>query len=295
MFLHSVLQFFSDHATAIQVAFYAAILGGFWIFEWRQTGRHTLRKLGHTGFNATFMLLALPVQLAMMSLVLALSHWCTTSHVGLLYLLPFHDTAIVKYGVMFLVMDFLDYAYHYAAHQIPWLWRLHLVHHSDRDMDVSTTFREHPAETFVRTAVLALWVFLCGAPLELLVLRQTFETIANVGQHSRLGLPKRVAAFAQYIFVTPDMHQAHHHARLPGTDCNYGDVLSFWDRLFGTRLHLSRDRIQFGVDTHLDQHNDMAALLGISRSLRGRRETSVRRAPSPAIVSKAYATDMRKG
>lgn len=264
MQLSSIQQFLSAHMTLTQITFYAVILCGLWIIEWRLAAQPIVRKLRHTAFNTAFMLLALPTQLAMMSIVIAAAHWCTMGHWGLLYLLPYHNSAWIKFGLMFFVLDFLDYAYHYAAHQIPWLWRLHLVHHSDRHVDVSTTFREHPLETLVRTAVLCVWVVLCGASLPLLVLRQTFESIANIGQHSRFHLPDRVMRWMRYVFVTPDMHHAHHHAWLPGTDCNYGDVLSIWDRLFGTKILLRNNEIQFGVDTHLNRDSDLASLLGLA-------------------------------
>lgn len=261
--LRDVQLIFAAHPTATQVVFYACVLGGLWIAESMCAGQSVAQKLKHSAFNVTFMALGLPLQIAMMSCVLALATWCTARHIGLLYVLPYHSHALVKYGVMFLVLDFLDYAYHYSAHRFPWLWRLHLVHHSDRAVDVSTTVREHPVETLVRTAVLCVWVALCGASIPLLVLRQTFETIANIGQHSHLRLPKRVARGLQYVFVTPEMHHAHHHAWLPGTDCNYGDVLSIWDRIFRTKLYIPQHEIQFGVDTHLDRHSDLIGLLGL--------------------------------
>jgi sterol desaturase/sphingolipid hydroxylase (fatty acid hydroxylase superfamily) len=261
--LRSLYDFCSAHPTSTQIAFYAAILGGLWFAEYKSTGQALGEKTRHAGFNATLLLLALPAQLAMMAVVVALAHWSTVNHVGLLYLLPGHDTVFVKYGVMFLVMDLLDYAYHYAAHQVPWLWRLHLVHHSDRDVDVSTTFREHPMETLVRTATLCVWVVLCGATLPLLLLRQSFESIANIGQHCRLELPEKASRILRYVLVTPDMHRTHHHAYLPGTDSNYGDVLSFWDRLFGTMHSMPRGEIRYGVDTHFAQDRDLPALLGL--------------------------------
>jgi sterol desaturase/sphingolipid hydroxylase (fatty acid hydroxylase superfamily) len=267
MAFSAIQQIIFKYPAAIQIAFYASYLGALWILEYRLTDQALSAKAKHSAFNASLLLMALPAQILMTSLVLVVSRYCTHSHIGLLSLLPYRDTPLVKYGLMFLVMDFLDYAYHYAAHHVPWLWRLHLVHHSDRDVDVSTTFREHPLETLVRTSVLCAWVALCGAPVELLVLRQTFETIANVGQHSSVALPPRLARLMRAVFVTPDMHQAHHHAYRPGTDCNYGDVLSFWDRLFGTKVTLSPNDIQFGVDTHLDRDRDMRGLLTLKPSV----------------------------
>lgn len=260
--LRNFQQFVSTHATATQVAFFIGFLGMLWVLEHRLAAQDLGKKLGHTVFNASFLLLALPVQMTMVSVMLGIAQWSTARHFGLLYLLPCHDSVLVKYGAMFLVLDFLDYAYHFGAHRIPWLWRLHLVHHTDRSLDVTTTFREHPLETLVRMLTLCLWVALCGASIQLLVLRQTFESIANIGQHSRVALPPALIRWLQYFFITPDMHQSHHHAYRPGTDCNYGDVLNLWDRLFGTLLSVPSAQIQFGVDTHLQQHEDFSALLG---------------------------------
>jgi sterol desaturase/sphingolipid hydroxylase (fatty acid hydroxylase superfamily) len=135
-------------------------------------------------------------------------------------------------------------------HQVPVLWRFHLVHHTDEAIDVSTTVREHPGETAARNAFLILWVFLCGASLEVLILRQTVETVSNILAHTTFRLSSRPARVLGWFLITPNLHHVHHHCRCPFTDRNYGDVLSVWDRLFGTFANLALHETEFGLDTH---------------------------------------------
>jgi sterol desaturase/sphingolipid hydroxylase (fatty acid hydroxylase superfamily) len=136
-------------------------------------------------------------------------------------------------------------------HRVAPFWRFHLMHHTDRVVDVSTTVREHPGETVLRNLFLILWVFLCGASVGILALRQTVQTISNILSHTSFRLPGRAAGIVHWVFITPNLHQAHHHFQLPATNCNYGDIFSVWDRLFGTYLDLPRSETVFGLDTHL--------------------------------------------
>ena len=157
----------------------------------------------------------------------------------------------MKYGLMFFALDGLDYFYHTMMHRIPILWRLHLWHHTDQSVDVSTTFREHPGETFVRNIFLISCVLLCGASVEVLVLRQTIETASNIISHSSLRFPPRLARVLGSLFITPNLHHVHHHFQMPATNSNYGDVFSIWDRMFGTYICMDREDVRFGLDTHM--------------------------------------------
>jgi sterol desaturase/sphingolipid hydroxylase (fatty acid hydroxylase superfamily) len=139
-------------------------------------------------------------------------------------------------------------------HKVKLLWGFHLVHHSDLQLDVSTTVREHPVETFLRMCFLILWVFLLGASLGLLVLRQTIQTISNITSHAKFKLPSKINNIISLVFVTPNVHHIHHHYQLPLTDCNYGDVLSIWDRIFNTYHNdLPASEIYYGIDSHMDK------------------------------------------
>jgi len=200
-----------------------------------------------------------------MTVCLWLAAWTAKSSWGLVYLLPHARGPLVKYLLMFIALDFLDYLYHVAMHFVPIFWRFHLVHHSDLVVDVSTTVREHPGETVLRNVFLICWVLLCGASTEILIMRQTAETVANLLAHTSLRLPARLARVLGWLFITPNLHHAHHHFQMPSTNRNFGDVFSIWDRLFGTFIELPRDETIFGLDTHMEGTIDARLLDFVSR------------------------------
>ncbi|MSR12961.1 MAG: sterol desaturase family protein [Gammaproteobacteria bacterium] len=216
-----------------------------------------------------FILTALPIQTVMMLLCLSVSSWTTDHQWGLVYSLPNAEHPLIKYGLMFIFLDFLDYVYHVTMHNVKAFWRFHLVHHSDQAVDVSTTVREHPGESFIRNCFLILWVFLTGASLEILLLRQLAQTTANLSSHSSIRLPPLAARVVGWLFITPNLHHVHHHFQLPATNRNYGDVFSLWDRLFGTFANLTLADTQFGLQTHMDGSIDarLLALMGHGRKL----------------------------
>ena len=238
------------HASSIQGALFVGVIVTCWLTENLVGGLNQGRKRRRGRINAMFAASAFPVQIGMTVLGIVAAEWVTTHHWGLVYLLPAYESPWIRFGLMFVALDFLDYVYHWSMHHVPLFWRFHLVHHTDQDMDASTTVREHPGETLVRNGFLILWVFTCGASMEILVLRQTVETVANILAHTSLRLGERAARLLGAVFITPNLHHVHHHHRMPYTNSNYGDVFSVWDRLFGTLRALRLDETVFGLDTH---------------------------------------------
>ena len=140
----------------------------------------------------------------------------------------------LEWLIAFAVLDFVIWGQHVLTHKIPILWRLHRVHHSDEDLDVTTAVRFHPAEIVFSIFVKSLAVVLLGAPVVLVVL---FEAIVNgtaVFNHANFRLPLSIDKWLRYFLVTPDMHRVHHSIIHRETDSNYGFALSVWDRVFGT-------------------------------------------------------------
>jgi sterol desaturase/sphingolipid hydroxylase (fatty acid hydroxylase superfamily) len=260
----TVQSVFSQHQDIVQLIYFAAIIISLWVAELIFTGYKWQPKLRHSRVNLLFIFTALPIQLFMISIVLMVSLWDNRHHWGLINFIPFHQRAIVYYVSLFILMDLCEYIYHVIMHKFDILWKFHLVHHSDMEVDVSTTIREHPGETFIRTGFLIFWVFLLGPLASVLVLRQTVQTFSNIAAHTEFRLPRRVNKIIGFIFITPNLHQVHHHYQLPHTDCNYGDVLSIWDRLFGTYAELERNETIYGVDTHMDSEIT-AKFLGVLR------------------------------
>jgi sterol desaturase/sphingolipid hydroxylase (fatty acid hydroxylase superfamily) len=249
MSLHGFIAFAAAHAAAFQSYMFLVILATLWLVEHAVLGGSIRAKLGHSWVNLLFMLSALPIQLALILVCIRLASWTTSHHWGLVYLLPYATNPLIKYGLMFFVLDLLDYVYHSTMHRVPAFWRFHKFHHTDRLVDVSTTVREHPGETFVRNCFLMVWVFLFGASVGVLFLRQSAESVTNILQHTRFRLSPPWARVLGWLFITPNLHHTHHHHRLPHTNSNFGDVFSLWDRLFGTLSQLSIEATVFGVES----------------------------------------------
>ena len=135
-----------------------------------------------------------------------------------------------------LIFDFAIWLQHLITHKIPILWRLHRVHHADRDMDVTTAIRFHPVEIALSMLLKIGLVYLLG-PAALAVI--LFEVILNgtaMFNHANIKLPPRVDALVRLVLVTPDMHRVHHSIHRSEHDSNYGFSLSIWDRLFRTYI-----------------------------------------------------------
>ena len=246
--------FFSSHEDLSQVLLYGFVIISLWIAEMIISADGFWSKIRHSSVNMLFICTALPIQLLLTTFIVLISRWTNFHHWGLINFIPYHNNPWVYYISLFLMLDFCEYAYHVIMHKFDVLWKFHLVHHSDLKVDVSTTLREHPIETGIRTCFLMLWVFICGPAIGVLILRQLFQTFANICGHTEFRLSPRANKIIGLVFITPNLHHVHHHYQLPYTDCNYGDVLSIWDRMFGTYTELGREETFFGIDTHLDEN-----------------------------------------
>jgi sterol desaturase/sphingolipid hydroxylase (fatty acid hydroxylase superfamily) len=180
--------------------------------------------------------------------------WAQRNDVGLLHLLDLPPAAAVAATVA--ARSLATYFIHRASHALPWLWRIHRVHHSDTALDLSTGLRNHPLELAIVAPALAAVTIAGGLdPLTLFA----YEAIAlpfNLWTHANLGLHPQLDRRLRLLLVTPAMHHVHHSARRAETDSNYGDLLSLWDRLFGTYAALDRQALQavrFGLGEAHDQ------------------------------------------
>lgn len=259
----------TPHIPSSQVLLFFGVLCSLWCAEYIFFANFQKNKLQRTGSNLLFILTALPIQLGLSLVVVMVSTWCSTHNWGMLALLSNPDRLWAKYLLGFLFLDLMDYLYHVLMHKTGIFWQFHQVHHTDDVVDVSTTLREHPGETFIRVSFLVLFVFLSGAPIGLLILRQTIQTISNLIAHTQLRLPAKMERFLGFILVTPHIHSIHHHDVLPYTDSNYGDVLSIWDRMFGTYKELNKNEICHGLDViSPDQASCFKKLIKIPFSLK---------------------------
>jgi len=158
---------------------------------------------------------------------------------GVFNLIDIPDWAILVLSLI--LLDMAIYWQHVATHRIPILWRLHKVHHVDRDVDVTTAVRFHPIEICISMLYKMIIVLALGVPVIAVIL---FEVILNgcaLFNHSNIRLPHIVDRILRPFIVTPDMHRVHHSTHPHETNSNYGFSLSLWDRIFGTYIAQPQD------------------------------------------------------
>lgn len=144
--------------------------------------------------------------------------------------------------VLLLVVEATVYGIHRLFHAVPVLWRFHAVHHTDTEVDVTTSHRHHFFEVMVVALSLGAFHILLGAQAELLFLLALFRLVVVLVSHSNLYLPETVDHWLRLLLVTPDFHRLHHSSQRRFTDSNFGAVLPWFDYLFGTAR-----RVPFGV------------------------------------------------
>lgn len=154
---------------------------------------------------------------------------------------------------------------HFIEHKVKFLWRFHIIHHTDTWIDTTTANRHHPGESIIRFVFTTLGVLVVGSPMWMVFLYQTLSVIATQFNHANISLPNKLDVFLSYFLVSPNMHKVHHHYVLPYTDSNYGNIFSVWDRLFGTFTTLPKEELIYGVDTHMlpEENNQLRNLLKI--------------------------------
>ncbi|MBC6112462.1 sterol desaturase family protein [Pedobacter fastidiosus] len=238
-----------DHSTTLQLFFFATLVIALWNAEILFRKEPLREKWRHTVLNLHFLLTATLVQLPLTLAVIKVSEYTADQGLGILNRLPLPSSFAIRFLMGFLVMDFFEYIYHYMMHKTAFLWSFHLIHHSDTELDVSTTVREHPGETFIRVSFMVLTVYLSGVPLAILLIRQFIQSFSNLMAHTTISYPARLERILRWVFITPGLHKVHHHDSMPYTDSNYGDILCIWDRLFGTYRELEVSEINFGIDT----------------------------------------------
>src|SRR5437762_13885607 len=136
------------------------------------------------------------------------------------------------------------------------LWRFHVIHHSDNNVDVTTGLRHHPVESVLRGVFFLAGVVVAGAPMYAVMIFQTLLVLATQFTHANIQLPRWLDKPLSYVLVSPNMHKVHHHWKQPYTDSNYGAVFSIWDRLLGTFKNLETKYIHYGLDRYYPNEKD---------------------------------------
>ena len=156
----------------------------------------------------------------------------------------------LTFPVAIVLLDLSRYLVHRAFHSFDWLWRVHEVHHSDPDYDVSTGGRFHPIEVIAVQASYLTAILLLAPPVAAVFAAEMIAVAANFFAHGNVSLPDWLEWRVRSVFITPNLHRIHHSEDISEQSRNFGQTFSWWDRWFGTyqaRPNAGEDRISTGV------------------------------------------------
>jgi len=218
----------------VRISAFVVVFVGMSVWEWvvparTATAKRSIRRTSNLVLmllNAGLLRLVMPLSLVGVALF--------ADRAGLGLFRYFRVSPWVLIPATVVLMDLAVYAQHVAMHKVPLLWRLHLVHHADLDIDVTTGVRFHTFEIMLSFFYKALLVIASGCPATGVLLFEVLLNATSMFSHANIRLAFRWEATVRTVVVTPDMHRVHHSIVARETNSNFGFNLSCWDRLFGT-------------------------------------------------------------
>jgi len=188
--------------------------------------RRWFTNISMTTINRGLMVITFPVLPVGLAVILKEHGW------GLFNILDIPYS--LKVILSFIILDFSVYIQHVLMHYLPLFWRLHRMHHTDLDLDVTTGNRFHPIEIALSMCLKLSVVALTGAPALSVILFEIILNGATQFNHGNIFIPEKVDSYLRLVLVTPDMHRVHHSIIPKETNSNFGFALPWWDRLLGT-------------------------------------------------------------
>lgn len=248
----------------LKLAWIVACLAFVWILEFSiPLFNHDYKKWRHDGINMVFLSFSLILNVLIGIATIGIFFWVSDSQIGLLNMieLPF----FVELLIAIMALDFVaQYVVHYLLHRVKWMWKFHMVHHSDTKVDATTGTRHHPGDYVLRECFAIATVVLFGIPVSFYVFYRICTIFFTYATHANISVPTWLDKSLSLIFITPNVHKFHHHFERPWTDTNFGNIFSIWDRLFGTFVYDDPKKINYGLDVaDSDRDEDIGYQLGL--------------------------------
>jgi sterol desaturase/sphingolipid hydroxylase (fatty acid hydroxylase superfamily) len=174
--------------------------------------------------------------------------WAEAQGLGLFNLLPLPVWFSILMAVI--ILDMMIYWQHVAFHKIPVLWRLHKIHHADRDLDASSGLRFHPVEIVISMVYKMAIVVLLGAPALAVIIFEILLNACAVFNHANVRLPNWIERPLRQIMVTPALHRIHHSVIERETNTNYGFSVIWWDKIFGSYTDKPEGQLTLGLNEY---------------------------------------------
>jgi len=205
----------------------------------------------HAVPNLLFTAVTLAMNLAFNAGAVLIAAWLAERHIGVLSDVALPPIAMTALAVV--ILDACTYVAHRLMHVVPPMWKVHSVHHSDPLVDVTTSLRAHPVETAWRFLFIMVPVWLLGLPVAGVATYRILSAVIALFEHVNVKLWQPLDTALSFVSVTPNMHKIHHSRVASETNTNYGNILSLFDRLFGTFTPSSRAA---SVDSGLEGHDE---------------------------------------
>ncbi|NRB37241.1 MAG: sterol desaturase family protein [Pseudomonadales bacterium] len=254
--MQEMLSFFENMPVLYKLLWLISCISIAWLLENVMPRVHfSYHKAQHARLNFTFLFFTLLINLGFSALLALLLIYLQPLPFGLFSLI--HLPVWQELLLALLLFDLIaQYGAHVVLHKVPFLWSFHQIHHSDTAVDTTTGTRHHPVDYIFRELAALTVVLLLAAPLAYYIIYRFCTIFCTYFTHANIALPKKVDRILSVVFVTPDMHKFHHHYQAPWTNRNYGNIFSFWDRLFKTLVYDEGEKIHYGVDS-MDSRRDL--------------------------------------
>jgi len=204
-------------------------------------------------------------------LLIPVSRWVLAKRIGLLNTIAM--PAALRTVLAVVLLDYTLWFWHFANHRVPFLWRFHLVHHVDRDLDASTALRFHFGEQALSVVYRCVQIAVIGATPFAVWTWQAILFAAILFHHSNVELPIAWERRLVRVVVTPRMHGIHHSDRLNETNSNWSSLLSWWDYLHRTMiLGIPQKSVTIGVPAYQDPSDVTIGSILLLPFLRQRRD-----------------------
>ena len=253
--MEAFLNFFETMPVWQRAAWVFICLTFCWVLEGSfPLFRHPYNKMRHVGVNMVFLTTTMIINAVFGIATVGVFEWLKREEFGLLYLFELPIWAELLIAVL-IFEQMAQYLVHVLLHKVKWMWKFHMIHHSDTHLDATSGTRHHPGDFMMREVFALGAVIITGAPIAFYFFYRICTVFFTYFTHSNLAFPVWIDKPLSYVFITPHMHKFHHHYQRPWTDTNYGNIFSIWDRLFGTFVYDDPKKIRYGLDV-LDDKRD---------------------------------------
>ena len=254
--MEKFLAFFENLTNLEKLAWIFIVLSLCWILEaGTPLFKMQYKKWKHVGVNFVFLAFTITINAIFGIMTVGVFNWIGNNEFGLLNWINLPLWVELIIGI--LILDLIaQYFVHYLLHKIKWMWKLHMVHHSDTHVDATTGTRHHPGDYIMRELFALGAVIVAGLPFAYYMIYRITTVFTTYMTHANFRLPLWLDKAISLVFISPNMHKFHHHFERPWTDTNFGNIFSIWDRIFGTFVYDDPEKITYGLDVLSDDTDE---------------------------------------